>query len=89
VLLLAGSVAPISSCVSAEAHVLAPERFRRSESLRISALSAMGIPLLLLFSQVRGPIAAEDCVVRGGVEPPTFRFSEGLSPAAGHLPGEA
>ena len=46
----------LSSCGSAVAHASARERFRRSENLTMSAESAMGIPLLLLLSQVRGLI---------------------------------
>src|SRR6266516_2433211 len=43
----------LSSCGSAETHASTPERFRRSENMRRSAASAMGIPLFLLFSQAR------------------------------------
>jgi hypothetical protein len=37
----------LSSCGSAEAHVSAPERFRRSENFRTTACRATGIPLFL------------------------------------------
>ena len=46
----------------------------------MSADSAMGIPLLLLSAQVRGLIKSHGiAVVRGRIEPPTFRFSGGRS----------
>ena len=35
---------------------------------------------LTMFAQVRHQLYCSEVVVRGGVEPPTFRFSDGLSP---------
>jgi hypothetical protein len=39
----------------------------------------MALPLFLLFAQVRGQQMFRYRVVRGGVEPPTFRFSGGFA----------
>ena len=40
---------------------------------------AIAFALFLRFLQVRGLADAQNRVVRGGVEPPTFRFSGGRS----------
>jgi hypothetical protein len=63
----------LSSCGSADAHASGRERFRRSENLRISALSAIEIPLFLPYAQVSGLLSYMKLVVRDRIELSTFR----------------
>ena len=46
---------------------------------RLGAAVVIRDPLFLLYAQVRGLTGECESVVRGGVEPPTFRFSGGRS----------
>jgi hypothetical protein len=57
------------------AHASAPERFRRSENLEMITLKVTENPLLLRCRRWEVSPVLLDLVVRGGVEPPTFRFS--------------
>jgi hypothetical protein len=68
----------LSSCGSAEAHASAPERFPQVRELKKGRLQRQGVPLFRLLAQVRGLIFAGRVVVRGAVEPPTFRFANGV-----------